>query len=79
VRILHVKVSRADDVLIAQGLEEPGVLTQGKTLDELVVNVRDAASLLLGVKDIYIELVLPSDVRVGASRRPGSRSRRAVA
>ena len=65
--ILHVKVSRGERWLIGQGLEEPGVLTQGKNLDELVANLRDAATLLTGETNVYIELALPADLTVGKS------------
>ena len=39
-RVLHVKVERDDGWLVAQALEEPGVITQGRTFDELIANVR---------------------------------------
>jgi predicted RNase H-like HicB family nuclease len=62
-RVLHVKVERDDGWLVAQGLEEPGVITQAKTFDELITNIRDAAELLLEEHDIHIELVIPSSIR----------------
>jgi predicted RNase H-like HicB family nuclease len=61
-RVLHVKVERDDGWLVAQGLEEPGVITQAKTFDELIANIRDAAELLLEERDIHIELVIPSSI-----------------
>lgn len=64
-RVLHVHVCKGEKFLIGQGLEEPGVLTQGKSLDELVSNLRDAAALLTGEDDIHIELSLPSDLTLG--------------
>jgi predicted RNase H-like HicB family nuclease len=63
-RVLHVKVERDDGWLVAQGLEEPGVITQAKTFDELIPNIRDAAELLLEERDIHIELVIPSSIRL---------------
>src|SRR5258706_7595212 len=52
-RVLHVKVERDDGWLVAQGLEEPEVITQANTLDELITNIRDAAELLLEERDIH--------------------------
>ena len=83
-RVLHVKVEQGDDFLVAQGLEEPGVITQGLSFDELIANVRDAARLLLQEEDIQIELLVPSEVRpakaaAGARRKRKAVSRRKVA
>lgn len=57
--VLHVRVERGEEWLVAQGLEEPGVITQGKTLDELVRNIEDAYRLLTGQAEVQIELLLP--------------------
>ena len=59
-KVLHVKVEQDDGWFIAQGLEEPGIITQGKTLDELVFMVRDAVELMFGEKNVEIELLLSS-------------------
>ena len=82
-RVLHVKVEQDDGWFIALGLEEPGVITHGRTLDELVFMVRDAAELLLEEKEIQIELLLPSKLVIqrGARRvakRRSARSRSAA-
>jgi predicted RNase H-like HicB family nuclease len=74
-KVLHVPVEHDDGWFVAQALEEPGVVTQGRTFDELIANVRDAAELLLEESDIYIELVIPASVR--APGRPVRRRRRA--
>lgn len=70
-RVLHVKVEQGEEWLVAQGLEEPGVITQGRNFDELIANVRDAAELLLQDKKIHIELLVPADV-APLSRRGGA-------
>lgn len=75
-RILHVSVESEDGWFIGQGLEEPGVITQARTLDDLLANVRDAASLLLGVKSLHVELILPPAVAVSAARRTARPQRR---
>jgi hypothetical protein len=77
-RVLHVKIMRGDEFLVAQGLEEPGVITQGKTYDELVGNIRDAAELLLQDKDIHIELLLPPRLVLRSRKRGTARRKPAL-
>ena len=67
-RVLHVQVERSDAWLVAQALEEPGIITQGRTLDELVSNLRDAAALMLADRDVHLELLIPSSASVGAGK-----------
>ena len=59
-KVLHVKVEQDDGWFIAQGLEEPGVITQGRTLDEIVANVREVVELMFDQKQVEIELLLSS-------------------
>jgi predicted RNase H-like HicB family nuclease len=79
-RVLHVKVEQGDEFLVAQALEEPGVITQGRTFDDLITNVRRAAELLLQEKDIHIELLVPAGVapRPGRRRPPAGRRGKVV-
>ena len=74
--ILHVHVQTDDGWLIGQALEEPGVITQARSLDELVANVRDAASLLLNVKNIHVELIVPPAVEMRAGKKLGPQRRK---
>jgi predicted RNase H-like HicB family nuclease len=67
--ILHVQVERGDQYLVAQALEEPGVITQGRTYDELITNILDAAELLLGKSDFHIELLIPSTLNSSSKTR----------
>ncbi|HWL93107.1 MAG TPA: type II toxin-antitoxin system HicB family antitoxin [Phycisphaerae bacterium] len=60
----HVIVEQSDGWLAGHALEDDSVHTQGRTLDELTANIREAAELICGEKDIQIELVIPSAVRV---------------
>ena len=62
--VLHIQVERGDKFLVAQALEEPGILTQGRNFDELIVNVRAAAALLLQDHRLHLELILPDDLAV---------------
>jgi len=68
--ILHVKVEVDDGWLIAQGLEERGVITQARTFDELIANIREVVELLrIGSKDLHIELIVPPAARRIAGAR----------
>ena len=60
----HVIVEQSDGWLAAHEMEDDSVHTQGKTLDEITANIRDAAQLVCGDKDIQVELVIPSNVKV---------------
>lgn len=61
----HVAVETSDNGwLAAHALEDESVHTQGKSLDEVLTNVREVAELLYGDSDIQIELVVPSNVRL---------------
>jgi predicted RNase H-like HicB family nuclease len=73
--VLHVKVEQDDGWFIAQGLEEPGVITQGRTLDEIVANVREVVELMFNRKHVDIELLLPSRLDLARKRRATDRRR----
>ena len=75
--ILHVNVEMNDGWLIGQALEEPGVITQAKSLDELVANVRDAAALLLNAKQIHVELIVPPAIEMRTSPKSRRQARKA--
>jgi predicted RNase H-like HicB family nuclease len=42
--IIQYRISRGDDYYVAEGLDLP-VVTQGKTLDELAINIKEATNL----------------------------------
>ena len=50
-RIIHFHISKGDKYYVAQGIELP-VVTQGKTLDELVENIKEATDLQLEGEDL---------------------------
>ncbi len=57
-------VEQSDGWLAAHSLEDDSVHTQGKTLDEITANIREVAHMVCGDKEIHVELVIPSDVKV---------------
>ena len=78
-KMLHVKVEQDDGWFIAQGLEEPGVTTQGRTIDEIVANVREVVELMFNQKLIDLELILPGQLKMKDSRRSSSKRKLAKA
>jgi predicted RNase H-like HicB family nuclease len=78
-KVLHVKVEQDDGWFIAQGLEEPGVITQGRTLDEIVANVREVVELMFNRKNVDIELLLGSKLMLPAKGRSATKRRLARA
>ena len=49
-RIIQFHISKGDKYYTAEGIDLP-VVTQGKTLDELAENIREAVELHLGGED----------------------------
>lgn len=68
----HVLIEQADEWFAAQSLEDAGVLTQGRTLDEIVVNIRDVVELLYGEREVQVELILPPGISVSAPQKHAS-------
>jgi predicted RNase H-like HicB family nuclease len=74
-KILHVSIEAEDGWLIAQGLEEPGLITQARSWNELLANIQEVVELLeIGDKDLHIELIVPP-----SAQRAGRMQRRAKA
>ncbi|HEY3246155.1 MAG TPA: hypothetical protein VGM03_22655 [Phycisphaerae bacterium] len=69
-KVYHVVVERSGAWLAAHALEDDSVHTQAKTLDEITANIREVAELLCGERDIEIELVIPSAIKM---TKPGKR------
>lgn len=77
-KVLHVSVEADDGWLIAQGLEEPGVITQARTLDQLLANVRDVAETMnIGGADLHLEIIVPPSVGRILKRPPRVARRKA--
>ncbi len=77
-KVYHIIVEQTEDGwLAAHALEDDSVHTQGKTLDEVAGNIREVAELLHGEKEIQVELIVPSNVKM--SGRRAARSRKASA
>lgn len=67
----HVLVQKEDGWFVGRVLERAGITTQGRTLDELVLMVRDAIHLMWNERNAALELVLSPGVTVakGATRK----------
>ena len=76
-KVYHVSVHREGTWYCVQALEDRAVITQGRTLDEVVFNLRDA-ELLHGDKDVHIELILPPSLKIGPTGARKAGKRRAV-
>jgi predicted RNase H-like HicB family nuclease/predicted RNA binding protein YcfA (HicA-like mRNA interferase family) len=63
--VYHVKVERCEGWFAAEALEDSGIFTQGKTIDEVVENIREVAELIRGQKRVHIDLLLPADLQIG--------------
>ncbi len=74
-KVYHVSVQFEDGWYAAQALEDPRVITQGRTLDEVIVNVRDVVETLYGEAEVQVELILPADLKITTdqpSERPSA-------
>ncbi len=71
-QVYHVSVERDDGWYVGRVLERAGVTTQGRTLDGLVLMVRDAVETLWHEREVQLELVLAAEA-TRAARRPARR------
>jgi predicted RNase H-like HicB family nuclease len=61
-RHLHVQIQDDNNWLIALAIEEPSVITQGRTLDEIVNNVREVVQLMFNEPHANLELLVPPGI-----------------
>jgi predicted RNase H-like HicB family nuclease len=79
--LYHVLVQQEEGWYVGRVLERAGVTTQGKTLDELVLMLRDAIELMWNERNPSLELVLSGKMTVAKSKRvkrPARRKREAA-
>lgn len=69
--LYHVLVTKEDRWYIGRVLERQGVTTQGRTLDELVLMLRDAIDLMWHERNPSLELVLSGKLAVNAKATRG--------
>lgn len=74
-KVYHVMLEQEDGWYCATAMEDSAVFTQGRTLDEIIANVREVAELMYDETDVQVELVVPPGIalktgRVSAARRP---------
>jgi predicted RNase H-like HicB family nuclease len=75
--VLHVQVEASNGWLIAQGLEEPAIITQGRSFDEIIENVREVWELLGNKTAVQIELIVPPSAHT-QPRKPRKQSAKPV-
>ncbi len=76
----RIAVEQEDDWFCLSAVNDPGVYTQARSLDEAIFMVRDVVELRYGERDIQIELVVPPDITTPFEcRRAAQQSRRKVA
>ena len=68
-KLYHVAVEQEDDWYVGRVLERGGVTTQGRTLDELVLMLRDAIETLWDETEVQLELLLTPRIVVRQRRR----------
>ncbi len=68
-KLYHVVVEQEDDWYLGRVLERGGITTQGRTLDELVVMLRDAIETLWNENAVQLELLVTPEIVVSKRRR----------
>jgi predicted RNase H-like HicB family nuclease len=83
-KVYHVMVAEEDGWFCASAMEDAAVFTQGRTLDEIITNIREVANLMYDETDVQVELIVPPGVHPPIARArtrrpkasPPARSRR---
>lgn len=57
--IIQIHIYKGDEYYIAEGVDLP-IITQGKTLDELAANVKEAIELQLSDEDLSVFDLAPN-------------------
>ena len=78
-KVYRIAVEQEDDWFCLSAVNDPGVYTQARSLDEAIFMVRDVVELLYGERDIQIELVVPPDITTPFERRWAARQRKKAA
>lgn len=76
-KVYHVIVEKDGPWYCARAMEDPAVFTQGRSLDEIIANIREVAELMHGEKQVQIELVVPPRLAVAKSAKASGRSKKA--
>lgn len=73
--VYHIRVEMSDGWYCVSALEDSGIYTQGRTLDEAVVNIREVIALIRNDKRPQLEIILPAEVQL-VRHEKNSRTRR---
>jgi predicted RNase H-like HicB family nuclease len=68
-KVYHVLVTQEDAWFCASAMEDPAVFTQGRTLDEIITNIREVANLMYDETDVQVELIVPPGVPAPPKRK----------
>lgn len=74
-KVYHIELVQDDGWYVGRVMDRPGVVTQGRTLDELIFMLRDAIELMWNEKDVHFELSVSPRIRT----RPKAPRARAMA
>ena len=77
-KLYHVQIQQDGKWFVGRVLERPGVITQGRSLDELVLMLRDAIQLMWDERDVQLELIVPNKALLPATQRRRVPSKRAA-
>lgn len=69
--VYHVQIEAEDDWYVLRTVEDEGVFSQSRTLDEAVVMMRDVIYLMKEEKDMELRLIIPADLPVNDTKVSG--------
>lgn len=58
-KVINIQITRGENYYVAESLDLP-IVTQAKTLDEVIANVREAVDLALADGDAELYEVMPN-------------------
>lgn len=60
----RVAIERSEGWFVARLLEDDSCYSQGKTLEEAVVNIREVIELVRGEKKVELEVIIPASLKL---------------
>ncbi len=72
---LHVQIERIGVWYAARLLEDDSCYSQGKTLEEVVDNIREVIELVRGEKKPELEVIIPSNLKLKSRTTRSAKSK----